>query len=213
MVEIVDVSVNQAVDTDWDKVKAAGVDGVIVKATEGVDYVDPHFYSHVLRASQAGLQVMAYHYLRVRSAIEQDSTAQIREFCKTVQSAGLPARVAIDCETAENGEAHAAEWISAIRPAVIEATVQMCVAPMIYTSRGEWVSMGGVILATASDLSACPLWLAAYNDHPIAPAPWEPDGWTFHQYTGTGRVDGIHGEVDRSRYRGTLDELRVFLSG
>lgn len=47
---------------DWHKVSAAGISGVLVKATQGTSYVNPYFVQDVLDAHSAGLAVGAYHF-------------------------------------------------------------------------------------------------------------------------------------------------------
>lgn len=59
---IIDVSSNNAHPITWPEVKAAGVIGVVLKATEGTDYSNPDFASDVAGATAAGLPVIAYHF-------------------------------------------------------------------------------------------------------------------------------------------------------
>src|SRR5262245_56992462 len=49
---------------DWTKLKAGGVVGVILKATEGTGYTDPTFASRRSGAKAAGLCHSSYHFLR-----------------------------------------------------------------------------------------------------------------------------------------------------
>lgn len=46
----------------WDKIKAAGVDFVIVRTGAGLSYADEDFVHNVQEAKSHGLQVGAYHY-------------------------------------------------------------------------------------------------------------------------------------------------------
>lgn len=49
---------------DFGKVKKAGYDFVIIKATEGTDFKDSMFSDNLRRAREAGLKVGAYHFFR-----------------------------------------------------------------------------------------------------------------------------------------------------
>lgn len=58
---VIDISSNNSVP-DFHAVKAAGVEGVIIKATEGLSYTNPRFVHDWALAHAAGLRVGSYHY-------------------------------------------------------------------------------------------------------------------------------------------------------
>lgn len=58
----IDISANQAHPIDFVKVKASGVAAVFIKATQGLNYVNPYFNQDLKAAIAAGLQVAAYHF-------------------------------------------------------------------------------------------------------------------------------------------------------
>jgi hypothetical protein len=69
---VIDVSSNNAHPLPWVELVAAGVKGVIVKITEGLDYVNPDAAGDVEAARAHGLGVSAYHYFHPEQpAIEQ----------------------------------------------------------------------------------------------------------------------------------------------
>lgn len=59
---VIDISANNAHPITWQKVKAAGVIGVVLKATQGTDYTNPDFAGDLAGATAAGLPVIAYHF-------------------------------------------------------------------------------------------------------------------------------------------------------
>lgn len=59
---VVDISSNNPHPIDWAAVKAAGVSGVYVKATEGAAYISPDFGADYRAAKAAGLRAGAYHF-------------------------------------------------------------------------------------------------------------------------------------------------------
>ena len=59
---IIDVSSNQTHPIDWAQVKKAGVKGVILKATQGTNYVNPFFEEDLKGCNANKIPVMAYHF-------------------------------------------------------------------------------------------------------------------------------------------------------
>lgn len=51
-------------DIDFGALKQAGIDFVLIKASEGSSFKDPRFYTNIARARKAGLKVSAYHFFR-----------------------------------------------------------------------------------------------------------------------------------------------------
>lgn len=90
---IIDLSSNNHPGTapiDWAQVKAAGVTGAIVKATQGTTYTNPWYERDVAGAVSVGIPVIAYHFASFTTAL-----AEARHFASV---AGLRARV-LDSET------------------------------------------------------------------------------------------------------------------
>ncbi|QGX69987.1 glycoside hydrolase family 25 [Lactiplantibacillus plantarum] len=69
-VDVVDVASYQSTMTqsDFNKLKAAGVKTVIVKSTEGTDYTNPAALNQAKLANKAGLNVDFYHYATFSTA-------------------------------------------------------------------------------------------------------------------------------------------------
>lgn len=87
---IIDLSSNNIHPVTWPQVKAAGVQGVILKATQGTTYVNPDYAGDVAGASAAGLPVIAYHFA--------DFTTPVAEARYFLSVAGRRGRV-LDSET------------------------------------------------------------------------------------------------------------------
>ena len=85
------------------------------------------------------------------------------------------------------------------------------VKPIIYLSS----SFAGDVLGSDKFLANYILWVAHYTRaaNPRVPEPWKSGpGWTFWQYSETGRVDGITDDlVDLNRFNGTADDLKKLL--
>lgn len=93
---IIDVSSDQHPDDapiNWAEVRAAGVEAVFIKCTEGLSYVNPWYARDLAGALEAGLQAIAYHYAGM---LDPTNEARFFRF-----HAGARARV-LDYETNTN---------------------------------------------------------------------------------------------------------------
>ncbi len=177
---------------DWNAVKAAGMSFAIVKATEGTNYTNPFFVGDRDAAGKAGLVVGAYHYARPAAPL---STAvdQARHFLAVTgltRAAGQLAPV-LDLETTGGLDPVAlAAWTRAFLEEVESQTGR---APVLYTYRSFWTDS----MADTKEFARYPFWFAIYNSE-SAPG-WLPGGWpgwALWQYTSSGVVPGIIGNVD-----------------
>lgn len=87
-----DISHHQG-NPNFNLVKASGIQFVILKATEGVNYVDPCFHTNANNALAVGLKVGAYHFLRA-TPIDQ----QCNDFIAAIKQHNINWYVAIDVE-------------------------------------------------------------------------------------------------------------------
>lgn len=67
-IKVVDLSSNNGW-VDLSKLKQAGCQAVIIKATEGTNYTNPYFDSQVKQAIKLGLKIGAYHFAKGTNAI------------------------------------------------------------------------------------------------------------------------------------------------
>ncbi len=164
---------------DWNAVKSSGIDFAIIKATEGVDYVDPYFVSNMTGAAAAGLHIGAYHFLRAGDAKEQ-----ARQFIAAVKPYSPNYPLLCDVE--------AADLRALGKDAITDMVVTFCEAvraagyhPMIYFNL-DW----RLNCLDMSRLGAYDLWFARYSN---APGYNDVGIW---QYSSTQSVPGISGNVD-----------------
>jgi len=199
---VVDLSHWQA-PVDFAQAKAAGITAVILKATQGTNWVDVTFASRFAAATSAGLLVGAYHFLD-----ESEPALQIQNF---LLAAGECRVFALDAESNQIGDT-----VTVAQTAEAAARLHMATGrtPLIYISRYGPDERGTGL--PNSVLSRCPLWLPAYNSRPICPPGWSQ--WLFWQYTDGSigpnavPVAGI-GRCDRSRFAGTVADLTAWWNG
>ena len=200
-----DASHHQGV-VNWPAVAEAGIVFAFVKATEGANFLDPQFTRNWAGMKDAGIVRGAYHFFRPAQSPE----SQIASFVKAVGTLGagdLPP--VLDLEEAPTP--HGDEWesIPAANRIALAMTWLNGVAsslgrkPIVYTRRG-FVELD---LPGADPLKQFPLWIAHYTSAPVPRTPPIWSKWTFWQYSETGTVNGITGDVDLSRFNGTVADL------
>ncbi|GBF34158.1 lyzozyme M1 [Desulfocucumis palustris] len=195
----IDVSIWQG-DIDWKKVKAAGTSFAFLKATEGKSIEDKQFAKNIINARAVGILVGAYHFCRAKDVAEAQKEAD--HFINTIISVGgfyllnLPS--VLDIETKEgitkaNITAVCHEWLEKVKKASGKT-------PLIYANNDMAVNY------LDKSLAVYPLWFARYGvSQPPNAGGWSQ--WTFLQYTDSGAVSGISGNVDTNEYHGTLEKL------
>lgn len=183
--KVIDVShhQNDKGKIDWAKVKADGVAGAFIKATEGTKGIDIKFSSNAQGAPLAGLKVGFYHYAHPEL---NDPYTEAVNFFKTVKTfkADFPHVLDVEGEAAGNKDltAWCVTWLQEVERLTGHPA-------MIYTGASFARSYLGKALAK------WPLWVAHYGtDTPMANNTW--NNWAVFQYTSSGAVNGIVGNVD-----------------
>lgn len=212
----IDVS-NYQGNVNWTSVKNAGVPFAFCKATEGVDFIDAKFTQNMTNASAAGVYISPYHFGRINSNIANpnDAIDEANDFVDAIApyyaQPGRFLRPVLDVEntpyanTVANlatNKAYISEWV---RDFIGVVETRLGFAPIIYCNTSFATSL------LESNLNQYDLWVANYNYAPPSIPPASIDGvwngWDFWQYTDSGSVSGITGNVDRNVYQGTMEEL------
>lgn len=181
-------------EIDWPQARRSGVTFAFIKATEGGDVADPKFKSYWQGARSAGVRRGAYHYFYFcRPAAEQ-----ARWFIKHVprDASALPHVLDMEwnprsptCRIKPDGAKVRAEAIRFVD--IIEAHYGR--RPVIYTTVDFYRETG------IGKLGNQEFWLRSVAGHPSQVYPGAD--WTFWQYSGTGLVPGIDGQVDLNVFR------------
>jgi len=205
-------------DVDWKRVKDSGYSFAFVKATEGLGNVDSKFAKNWPAIYKAGIKIRgAYHY----GHIESDPAVQAAHFVATVRSAGKIARgdfLILDAEDVCSASrrispAKTAAWVNTFLDEVVRLSGLPRRRVLLYTGDWWWSPRAGG--SNAAAVSGHPLWLSAYVSEARLNAGklWEPwPTWRFWQYTSSGKVDGVNGNVDKNVFNGTARGL-WWLSG
>jgi lysozyme len=184
-IKVIDVShhQNDKGKIDWKAVKADGVAGAFIKATEGGRGIDLKFSSNAQGAPLAGLKVGFYHYAHPEL---NDPYTEAVNFFKTVKTFKADFPHVLDVEGEAAGNKDLAAWCVTWLQEVEKLSGHPA---MIYTGASFARSYLGKALAK------WPLWVAHYGtEQPMANNTW--DAWAAFQYSSTGTVAGITGNVD-----------------
>jgi lysozyme len=195
-VQGIDVSQWQG-DVDWQTVRAAGTQFAFIKATEGGDHLDPKFQQNWEGAKRAGIPRGAYHMLYwCRPAQEQalwfilnvpydpDALPPVLDLEWNHASRNCPGEVPADLALAK----------VKIMLDVMEAHTGK--RPIIYT---DVAFHRDVLEGQFRDYNFWLRSVAAEPDERYRDRPW-----LFWQFTTTGHVPGIQGQVDRNTFNGSL---------
>jgi GH25 family lysozyme M1 (1,4-beta-N-acetylmuramidase) len=171
---------------------AAGVRGVIHKATQGDRYTDPRYRSRRKPAIDAGMLWGAYHF-----GDASDVSRQVDRFVDMAQP-DETTLMALDWE--ENGD----NTMSLDQARLFLALLGRLLGrkPVLYSGNTAKEKMGDHVYPFFSEHR---LWLAQYGQTWKVQASWKKP-WLW-QYAESGHVPGISGEVDHNAYDGTPEQL------
>ncbi|KIN60033.1 Glycoside hydrolase, family 25 [Sulfitobacter noctilucae] len=186
--------------------RANGANFAFLKATEGGDLLDPSFKEHWRNAGSAGMWRGAYHFYYFCTPPEVQAQWFIRNVPRT--AGALPPVLDM-------------EWnpfsptCATVRPPAAEVQRQMRVwlkiveahygqRPIIYTTP-RFYAENNLRSFTGYDY-----WLRTTAKTPREAYPGQR--WTFWQYSATGRVPGMEGDVDLNAFNGTRADWEAWVA-
>lgn len=229
-INVVDISHHQA-DVDFVEMKAAGVLGVIHKASQGLRYRDPMYSIRRRNATRAGLLWGAYHFMDA-----SDEIGQALNFyaCAELDDPGYdlianPMLLACDYEDNRANSAslfqaygfcqEVSRWFPGISCKLYAGNR---IRETLKPHRGG--AQNGAMIGIEDFFRKTDLWLAHYTSgKPNIPWPWneidqetgkEP-GLFLWQFTEKGKLPGVYDSmrrpapVDGNYFDGTFDQLRA----
>lgn len=190
-------------NVDFQKARAAGIHFVFMKATEGKDYLDPNFRVNWDRARDAGMPRGAYHFMTWCSTAAEQAAWFVRNV--PADPSALPPVLDLEWNNHSSckvkpSKADALEKINVMLTAMERHTGKL---PIIYTDMNFHRDiLEDVYLPNT-------FWLRSTAAEPHERYKNRP--WTFWQYTQTGVVPGVRGEVDRNVFYGNQEDWLQFL--
>lgn len=194
----IDVSVYQG-DINWNAVKSSGIEFAIIRSGYGKDpgQQDKYFLQNIVGAKNAGIHVGIYHY---SYALSTEDAKQEANYCLSIlkqANTKLDLPIYYDIEDS-----------SIINNQNSYSRTQMCInfCNQIENS-GYWAGVYSNLnwfknyLNTDEIQKRYTIWLAQYN----STNDMDCDIW---QYTSTGNIDGINGNVDMNiMYRDLISDI------
>lgn len=175
---------------NYDAVKNDGIQYVYIKATEGTWYTDRYLRYNYENAKRVGIKVGFYHFVRARN--EEGARREARYFANAISGMEPDCRLAMDFEIFGDLSYFEVNNLSKI---FLEETKRLTGKDMvIYSNTNSAINVFSRELA-----SQYPLWVAHYGvSKPADNGKW--NSWVGFQYTSTGRLNGINGNVDLDRF-------------
>lgn len=184
----IDVSEWQG-NIDFKKVKDSGIDVVYIRAGQGFSYKDAKFERNYEEAKKNGLKIGVYHYVTARNV--EDAKLQARFFASLISNKKIDCKLAMDFESFGN-----------------LTNIQINEISLAYLKELEQLTKKEVIVYSNtysakykfnSKVAQYPLWIAQYGlNEPQDNGKWK--NWEGYQYSSTGRVNGINGNVDLDKF-------------
>lgn len=181
----IDIS-NHNGDIDFNKVKSDGIEVVIIKATEGVDYRD-NMLEKNYNGALGKFNIGFYHFMSEKTSPSQ----QACDFYNAIKDKQYNVLPCLDIEVNSYGRSakeitdRCIEFINKFKELSGKSV-------MIYT--------GGYFGRDLLDsrIKSYPAWIAHYGVN--TPMETGFNNVVGHQYTETGRVNGINGNVDMNNF-------------
>ncbi len=187
----IDVSTHQK-DIDWQQVKDAGVEFAMIRigyrgSIEGVLFPDEWSQRHYEGAKAAGLKVGGYFFSQ--SITPEEAVQEAKYAMDLIQGWQLDMPLVYDFEIIQSGyrtDVMTPRLLTDCAKAFCDTVAQAGYQPMIYFNSDQ--SRDDMYL---EELTPYGFWLAMYNDQMTY--EYKVDMW---QYTNTGSIPGIDGNVD-----------------
>lgn len=175
---------------NYSEVKAAGIQIVYIKSSQGTNITDPYFRINYENAKANGLNIGFYHYVTARST---DEAIREAEYFSSVISGTTPnCKLAMDFESF--GNLNITEINNISKTFLIKVKELTGKDVIIYSDAYNAKNTFGEELARDY-----PLWIAEYDvSSPTSNVNW--NNWAGFQYTSHGSVSGINGFVDRNKF-------------
>jgi Lyzozyme M1 (1,4-beta-N-acetylmuramidase) len=189
----VDVSRWQG-NINWTDLRLHGANFVYIKATDGVDHLDPMFHKNWREAREAGMKHGAYHFFYWCSPAADQANWFIRNVPR--EPGALPPVLDVEwnhlsqCKKRPSRQ----QVIEKMRVFLTKLEKHYGQRPIIYTApdfyrdnlQGEFLDY--------------PFWLRSVAAHPSQVYPGRK--WVFWQYSGSGLSGGVSGKIDLNVFNG-----------
>lgn len=187
-------------NVDWTAVKNSGIDFVMIRVgyrgygQEGNFALDTKFVENIQGAKKAGLKVGVYFFTQAIS--EQESIEEANWVIDKIRPYKIDMPVAIDVEfSSESNQNGRADHLDKNTRTILvkrfcEVIQNAGYTPMVYLNI-DWAKN----YVDMSSLSDYDTWIAHYKNDPNS-SPNYSGSYSMWQYTSSGKIMGISGDVD-----------------
>ncbi|AUM99579.1 GH25 family lysozyme [Clostridium botulinum] len=185
MAKGIDISMHNG-SINFGAVKSNGIEVVIIKATEGVNYVDPYLNTHYNGAKAQNIDIGFYHFMSEKTSPIQ----QAIDFWNTIKGKQFNVLPCLDIETNNMGRS---------QRLISDRCIEFLEKFKSLSGYNCLIYTGGYFGRDNLDsrVKKYPGWIAHYGVEKPMQTGFSVVG---HQYTETGRVNGISGNVDLNNF-------------
>lgn len=185
MAKGIDISMHNG-SINFGAVKSGGISVVIIKATEGVQYVDPLLGQHYNSAKEAGLNIGFYHFMSEKT----DPTQQAIDFWNSIKDKQFNVIPVLDIETNNQGRSQSQ---------ISDRCIQFLTKFKALSGLNCIIYTGGFFGRDNLDnrVKQYPGWIAHYGVNTPMATGFKVVG---HQYTEDGRINGVNTRVDLNNF-------------
>ena len=201
MVRGVDVSHHNE-PINWTQLKNEGITFAYIKSTEGMSHVDRNYMKNYRDAKQSHVKTGTYHFY----TFCLDGEMQAQHFIRhtTVGSADLIP--AIDVEHSPvNRYSNDKDYIKKVVYELVKLEKEMHdhygVRPIIYTNNDCYK------LYIADNFPENLIWMSDLHNEPNI----KDNDWIIWQFSHTGNINGIKGDIDLNYYRYSFRQFNQLL--
>lgn len=187
---------------NWGFLKNEGITFTYIKSTEGITHTDKKYIENYEIAKLFDVKVGTYHFY----TFGLDGTIQAQHFIhhSTIESADLVP--AIDVEHSQiNRYSNDKDYIQNVIDELIKLENEMYnyygVRPLIYTNKDCYK------LYIKDNLPENPIWMSDLHNEPDT----KDTNWIIWQFSHTGNIDGIDGDIDLNYYRYSFRKFNELL--
>jgi len=203
----IDVSHHNGV-INWNIVPQNQVSFVFCKATQGKQYKDEMMMTNMNELKRLGFIRGVYHFFTFKDVTAAE---QVNNFTGCGIDFSQPGTLppVIDVEWQQSDSLN--QYIKDNRAACVKKVKDWLIGvenatgrkPIIYTNSNFWKDY----LGNPAGFETYPLWIASYrNDNPALPPGW--NDYSFWQFTASGFVTGINGNVDKNIFKAGMKALK-----
>jgi lysozyme len=175
------------------KLKHPEIEGVYIKASEGIGYTDPTMTFNAVEAKKAGFKIGFYHFSSLNNIdVENDARMEAKYFLNVTRNFSVDYPFVLDIEKNEKqfSKENVLLWIKTF----FNELEQLGVQDYVLYSYTPFLNEN---LPANHGLGNIPLWIAAYTEKLKLPNGW--NNYYLWQYSSKGMIDGIKANVDLNK--------------